>query len=111
MENYFRNIATTSHTKGFVAGVVTSTVVFGILSSALLYVASRPCDMDEYEFDHRVYSSCDDSDDEFRQNEVEAENIILKVHESEKETGPGNVTVSSRNSPTANRMMDVDYFP
>jgi hypothetical protein len=111
MEKYFRNIASSSHTKGFVAGVVTSTVVFGILSSALLYVASQPCDMDEYEFDHRGYSSCDDSDDEIRENDVEAENIILKVHEAKKETGHSNGALSSRNSNTSNRMMDVDYFP
>ena len=51
MEKYFRKITENTHFKGFVAGVVTSTIAFGLLSSAIFYMAVQSEDDYEYRYE------------------------------------------------------------
>ena len=113
MEKYFRNITHSSHIKGFIAGIITSTVVFGTLTSALFYVVSQPEDIDDYEFDYRGYSSCDVCGNSTQEYEVETENVILKVHEQNesKEVTAANIPAASPTRHTTKSMMDSEYFP
>ena len=61
MEKYFRKITENTHFKGFVAGVVTSTIAFGLLSSTIFYMAIQSEDDYEYEYEDsgRYYENID----------------------------------------------------
>ena len=64
MEKYFRKITENTHFKGFVAGVVTSTIAFGILSSTIFYMAIQSKDDYEYEYEDsgRYYENTENID-------------------------------------------------
>ena len=64
MEKYFRKITENTHFKGFVAGVVTSTIAFGLLSSAIFYIATQTEDDYEYEYEDsgRYYENTENTE-------------------------------------------------
>ena len=64
MEKYFRKITENTHFKGFVAGVVTSTIAFGLLSSAIFYTAIQTEGDYEYEYEDsgRYYENTENTE-------------------------------------------------
>ena len=113
MEKYFKNITHGIHVKGFIAGVITSTVVFGVLSSAFIYAISGPEDIDDFEFDYRGYSNCGVCGNSTQEYEAETENVILKVHEQDdsNKVSAANITTALQSGHATESMMDTKYFP
>jgi hypothetical protein len=126
MEKYLRRVAENRHFKGFVAGVITSTITFGLLSSMLIYSLSSVGYVDNYEFDYRGY---DNDNNNFRsgrkimetqtsnahlveiQMEAQTENVVLNISEGCEVEKEGVVVGSSTEWPTFHDARDEGYFP
>ena len=119
MTNYFRRIIEGRHIKGFIAGVISSTLVFGALSSALLYLSSLPDDSDDYEFDYRGYGGSfnggfDISGNLLKPDSAQTENVVLEVREQDKRaTADDEVLKKSEDEawPTFQDARNENYFP
>mgnify|MGYP000271115920 CR=1 FL=1 len=126
MEKYLRRVAENRHFKGFVAGVITSTITFGFISSMLIYRLSSVDYDDNYEFDYRGY---DNDNDTFRsgrkimerqtsdahlvetQMETPVENVVLKVSEHDRSGKEGVMDDAGATWPTFHDARETSYYP
>jgi len=126
MEKYLRRVAENRHFNGFVAGVITSTITFGLLSSMLIYSLSSVGYVDNYEFDYRGY---DNDNNNFRSGrkvmetqtsdcnleethmKSQTENVVLNIREQSETEKEGVVVGSSTEWPTFHDARDEGYFP
>jgi hypothetical protein len=126
MEKYLRRVAENRHFKGFVAGVVTSTITFGLLSSMLIYRLSMISYVDDYEFDYRGYDNNNDNFSSGRkimerqtsdahlvetQMKTPIENVVLKVSERDISDKEGVVVNAESTWPTFHDARDTSYYP
>jgi len=126
MEKYFRKITENTHFKGFVAGVVTSTIAFGILSSTIFYMAIQSKDDYEYEDSGRYYENIDSemstmkaSDTNLTESQsqtletqkqtpsTQTENVILCVNEFNKPK----IDINKVNAMLSRDPWGAGYFP
>ena len=131
MEKYFRKITENTHFKGFVAGVVTSTIAFGLLSSAIFYMAIQGENEYEYQYEDsgRYYENTENIDSEMptmkasdtnltevqartleTQNQTPAmqtENVILYVNEFDKPK----IDIDKVNAMLSRDPWGAGYFP
>ena len=131
MEKYFRKITENTHFKGFVAGVVTSTIAFGLLSSVIFYTAIQTEGDYEYEYEDsgRYYENTENIDSELptmkasdtnltepqsrtleTQNHTPAmqtENVILYVNEFDKPK----IDIDKVNAMLSRDPWGAGYFP
>jgi hypothetical protein len=126
MEKYLRRVAENRHFNGFVAGVITSTITFGLLSSMLIYRMSSVEYVDDYEFDYRGY---DNDNNNFRSGrkvmetqtsdcnleethmESQTENVVLNIREQSETEKEGIIVDASTAWPTFRTETGGDYFP
>ena len=129
MEKYLRRVSENRHFNGFVAGVITSTITFSLLSSMLIYSLSSVGYVDNYEFDYRGY---DNDNDNFRtgrkimgtqtsdahlvetQMETPVENVVLNVSECDRSGKEGVMVDTQVTWPTfhdAKDARDASYYP
>ena len=119
MNNYFRRFMEGRHIKGFIAGVISSTLVFGALSTAFLHLSSQPDDSDDYEFDYRGYGGAfneqfDISWNLLKQERANTENVVLEVHERHRHASADGEVLKERADeawPTFQDAKDEHYFP
>ena len=126
MEQYLRRVVENRHFKGFVAGVISSTITFGLLSSVLIYGLSQTSYNDGYEFDYRGYDSDYDnirsgrkivgtqtSDAHLSETPIESqtENVVLNVSERNRSEKEGVIVDAESTWPTFHDTRDTDYFP
>jgi hypothetical protein len=119
MNDYFRRFMEGRHIKGFIAGVISSTLVFGALSSAFLYLSPLPDDIDDYEFDYRGYGGSfngrfDISGNLLNPDSAQTENVVLEVHERHRHaSADGEVLKEGADEawPTFQDAKDEHYFP
>jgi hypothetical protein len=128
MEKYFRRLTENRHFKGFIAGVVSSTIAFGLMSSVLVYrltQATRKYD-DDYEFDYRGYDDNDKntyaSHHHYNENrpfvgrdrkteETQTENVILRVSEQDEPVKVDSSVKEVAAWPTFREAREPGYYP
>jgi hypothetical protein len=129
MEKYLRRVSENRHFNGFVAGVITSTITFSLLSSMLIYSLSSVGYVDNYEFDYRGYDN-DNDNNNFRsgrkimetqtsdshlvdtQTEAKTENVVLNISEHYEVDKEGVIVDASSTSwPTFHAETHGGYFP
>ena len=88
MEKYFRKITENTHFKGFVAGVVTSTIAFGILSSTIFYMAIQSKDDYEYEYEDsgRYYENIDSEMPTMKASDTNLTEVQARTLETQNQT-------------------------
>jgi hypothetical protein len=123
MEKYLGRVVENRHFKGFIAGVITSTITFGLLSSMLIFRLSSVEYDDNYEFDYRGY---DNDNNNFRTGrkimgtqtsdahlsetpiESQTENVVLNVSECDISEKEGVMVDTQVTWPTFH---DSSYYP
>ena len=124
MEKYLRRVVDNRHFKGFVAGVITSTITFGFISSMLIYRLSGISYVDDYEFDYRGYDNdnfsygrkiieTQTSDSHLVETDMETpvENVVLKVSERDRSDKEGVMVDGAATWPTFHDARDTSYYP
>ena len=119
MNDYFRRFMEGRHIKGFIAGVISSSLVIGALSTAFLYLSSQPDDSDDYEFDYRGYGGSfngrfDISGNLLKPERAHTENVVLEVHERYRHASADGEVLKERADeawPTFQDARDEHYFP
>ena len=89
MEKYFRKITENTHFKGFVAGVVTSTIAFGLLSSTIFYMAIQSQKMTmtyEYEDSGRYYENIDSEMPTMKASDTNLTEVQARTLETQNQT-------------------------